>query len=229
MRSNSSSLQTPVWVVNRERAACWCDAVLQDPPSDLSAGVFVSRLTAAPRCSEPLVFCTSQPAASAWTRSPTPSAGAARWPDVEHLHGEHDRSFRRSAFVSAGPEARLACAFAQSGFEALQEAAEQQSPSGRRRGDTPTPVPGGIRWVPARQQGGHISNGGSLCRPPSAGLHHLSLCLGASSSCGNLRLWASSWDSCVCIALSSSCRTNNGAERYPPRLNERMLPWRPAL
>lgn len=215
-------------MVNRARAACWCDAVLQEPPSDLIAEVFVSRLTGAPRFSELLVLCTSQPAASAWIRSPTPSAGAARSPDVEHLHGKHDRSFRRSAFVSVGLEARLACAFAQPGFEALQEAAEQQFPSGRWRRDTPTPVSGGIRWVPAGRQGTH-QHVGSLRRCPSAGLHHLSLCLGASSSCGALCLWASSWDSCVCMALSSSCRTNNEAERYPPRLHERTLPWRPAL
>lgn len=146
-------------MVNREWAACWCGAVLQEPPSDLIAEVCVSRLTAAPRFSGLLVLCTSQPAASAWTRSPTPSSGAARSPDVEHLHGEHDRSFRRSAFVSVGPEARLACAFAQSGFEALQEAAEQQFPSGRWRRDTPTPVPGGIRWVPAGRQGDTSARG----------------------------------------------------------------------
>lgn len=140
-------------------AACWCDAVLQEAPSDLMAEVCVSRLTAAPRSSAPLLLCTSQPAASAWTRSPTPSAGAARSPDVEHLHGEHDRSFRRSALVSVGPEVRLACAFAQSSFEALQEAAEQQLPSGRRRRDTPTPVPGGVRWVPAGRQGDTSARG----------------------------------------------------------------------
>lgn len=62
---------------------------------------------------------------------------------------------------------RLACAFAQSGFEALQEAAQQQLPSGRRRGDTPAPVPGGIRCVPAGRQwgggGGDASARGAAC------------------------------------------------------------------
>lgn len=92
-------------------------------------------------------------------------------------------------------------------------------------GTHPLLSPGGSAGSLLDDRGTH-QHVGSLRRCPSAGLHHLSLCLGASSSCGALCLWASS---CVCIALSSSCRTNNKAERCPPRLHERTLPWRPAL
>lgn len=117
------------------------------------------------------MFCTSQPAASAWTRTPTRSAGAARPPCVEHLENTTAASKLRP-FWPCRQRFRLACAFAQSGFEALQEAVEQQLPPGRRRRatDTPAPVAGGIRWVAARRQGTH---------------QHVSVCSMHGRSCGS--------------------------------------------
>lgn len=140
------------------------------------------------------MFCTSQPAGSAWTRTPTPSAEAPRPHDVEHLHRKPDRSFAPPAVLAVSPEEPDSPVPSLS--PALRPCRKQWSSS--------LPLDGAAepRTHPLLSQGG---SAGSLlddrgqhqhvcvcvcaaCTGGTADLRHLSLCLQASPSCGALCL-----------------------------------------